>query len=136
MIVPVSKTNELEWAKLCTALWSDATDILNERSDSEFLYYIGDEAVAFINLALRHDYVEGTEHSPVGYVEGIYVKPQYRNKGIARKLIEFAKDWSNGHGCYELASDCEITNIDSRAFHNKIGFDEVNTIVCFKMNIK
>lgn len=142
MIIPVSKNNEIEWADLNVELWSDNTreSILEEHlkgnREHEFLYYIETQAVAFISLSLRYDYVEGTGSSPVGYVEGIYVKPDFRNKGIAKELIEFAKTWSIEKGCSELASDCILSNEDSRAFHNKVGFKEANVIVCFTMDLR
>jgi len=142
MIVPVTTENENEWAALCVALWPDNTpeDMLEERANdelpNEYLYYEKNEAVAFISLSLRNDYVEGTESSPVGYLEGIYVKPQYRGCGVALKLVEFAKEWSLKHGCSELASDCELENEDSRLFHGKVGFTEANRIICFTMNLK
>lgn len=141
MIVPVLKDNRNIWAELCVELWSGDTvesflkDKQNNSYENEFLYMIEDEAAGFINLSLRHDYVEGTESSPVGYIEGIYVKPQFRNQGIAKQLVEYAKKWSAEKGCSELASDCILENDDSRKFHNRIGFKEANTIVCFTMKI-
>ena len=33
------------------------------------------------------------------------------------------------------ASDCELANEESRAFHAKFGFQEVNRIVCFKKEL-
>ena len=141
MIVAVSKDNENRWAELCASLWPHHTieSFIQEREknryQNEFLYYDNDEAVAFISLSLRHDYVEGTESSPVGYLEGIYVKPEYRRQGIALKMVEFARKWSAGKGCMEFASDCLIENTDSRKFHNRIGFEEANTVVCFVMHL-
>ena len=142
MIIPVSKENEEVWAGLCVALWPDDHTIesfIQERCtgdlENEFLFFIQDEAVAFISLSLRHDYVEGTETSPVGYLEGIYVKPEHRKQGIARQLVEFGKTWSAEKECTEFASDCLIENEDSRKFHNKVGFNEANVCVHFIMNI-
>ena len=140
MIVPVSKENEKEWIELCIALWPDATaNELPERcaayKQSCFLYYIENKAVAFVNLSLRHDYVEGTGSSPVGYIEGIYVKPDYRKHGIARELVTHAKEWAFSQGCNEIASDAEFHNEDSQLFHEKIGFVEANRVVCYSMNL-
>lgn len=143
MIVSVSKDRENAWAELCVALWPENNTIdsfLQERAanilENEFLYLIDDNPVAFMSLSLRHDYVEGTSSSPVGYLEGIYVKPEFRNKGIARELIEYAKKWSVQNGCAEFASDCSLDNEISRVFHNKIGFTEANKIVCFTMQLR
>ena len=141
MIVSVTNSNENEWAKLCNALWPHHTieHFLNERANSsyrnEYLYIINDEAAAFMSLSVRNDYVEGTKSSPVGYLEGIYVKPDYRKQGIARKMVEFAKKWSAERGCREFASDCLLENDISRKVHNSIGFKEANIIVCFTMDI-
>jgi aminoglycoside 6'-N-acetyltransferase I len=142
MIIPVTVENERVWAELCAALWPDNTaeDILKERSggifQNEFLYFAEGEAIAFLSLSLRCDYVEGTDSSPVGYVEGIYVKPNFRERGIATELIAFAKDWAVSRGCAELASDCELDNEDSRLFHNKAGFKEANRLICFTMDLQ
>ena len=142
MIIPVTKENELRWAELCVALWPEHTveDMLRERSgggllQNEFLYMSGGEAAAFLSLSLRHDYVEGTDSSPVGYLEGIYVKPEMQGKGVGRELTEFAKAWSRERGCSALASDCELYNEESRMFHEKVGFREENRIICYVMDL-
>jgi len=141
MIVQVSNENEKIWAELCAALWPyhDAEFFIGERSGggykNEFLYVINNEAAAFVSLSARHDYVEGADSSPVGYIEGIYVKPEFREHGVARRLVEFAKAWSVENGCSELASDCLIDNDDSRKFHNSVGFEEANVCVHFMMKL-
>lgn len=141
MTIPVTAENEMAWAALCAALWpcQTAEEFLTERAGggygNEFIYLADGEPAAFMSLSLRHDYVEGTGTSPVGYLEGIYVKPEYRRKGIARALLAYARQWAAERGCREFASDCLLENEDSRAFHNRIGFTEANTIVCFTMKI-
>ena len=140
MIKPVSESNKHEWAVMNAELWAgDVTeeDALNDLADlpNEFLYYVGEEAVGFVSLSLRHDYVEGTDSNPVGYLEAIYVKSEFRKRGIAKELVNFAKDWSKKQGCTELASDCKLTNEKSRLFHTQIGFEEANRIICFTMKI-
>ena len=74
--------------------------------------------------------------NPVGYIEGIYVEPEYRNKGIARELIEFSRQWSKEKGCAEMGSDCYLSNEVSRKFHNAVGFEEAGVIVHFVMKTK
>ena len=85
----------------------------------------------FAQCQLRHDYVEGTEHSPVGYLEGIYVREQYRHKGVAKELLAACENWAKEMGCAEFASDCELENSGSLAFHLSVGFEEANRIICF-----
>jgi len=141
MIVSVTKENENVWAELCVALWPDLTvdSVLRMNHEglfkNEFLFFEDDEPVAFISLSLRNDYVEGTNSSPVGYIEGLYVKPGFRRKGIAEQLVNHAKKWSEFCGCTELASDCVLDNVVSQAFHTGIGFTESNRIVCYTMQL-
>ena len=89
------------------------------------------EAVGFARCQLRRDYVEGTESSPVGYLEGIFVARPCRNRGYARALLAACQDWARARGCTEFASDCELTNSESLAFHLRMGFLEANRIICF-----
>ena len=137
MIVPLTKENENDWAEMCVALWPDLTvdSVLKMNHEglfkNEFLYFAENEAVAFLSLSLRSDYVEGSNSSPVGYIEGLYVKPEFRRKGIAEKMVSHAKEWSKEYGCSELASDVELDNKISQAFHVGVGFIEANKLVCY-----
>ena len=43
--------------------------------------------------------------------------------------------WAKDKHCSEFASDCELTNDDSRKFHIATGFTEANRIICFRKTI-
>lgn len=65
--------------------------------DDECAIYIateGNDDVGFAQVGLRHDYVEGTKSSPVGYLEGIFVKEGYRHKGFAQSLLYNCETWA------------------------------------------
>ena len=100
-----------------------------------FVCYLKNEIIAFAQCQLRYDYVEGTNSSPVGYLEGIYVEPMYRKQGIAKKLVEECEKWSLKKGCTEFASDCELNNSISFNFHLSVGFEEANRIICFRKKL-
>lgn len=87
--------------------------------------------IGFAQCQLRCDYVEGTSTSPVGYLEGIFVKEGYRNRGYAKELLAECEAWAKNNGCLEFASDCEIDNADSFYFHKAMNFIEANRIICF-----
>lgn len=97
-----------------------------------FAEIVNGEYAGVALCCLRHDYVEGCETSPVGYLEGISVREKYRHQGIARKLVSECEQWAREKGCTEFASDCELTNTTSLNFHLGIGFQEENRIICFK----
>ncbi len=90
-----------------------------------------DEAIGFAEVSIRRDYVEGTTTSPVGYLEGIYIKPSFQHQGYGRQLVAACEKWAKEQHCLEFASDCELVNNDSILFHQKCGFSEVNRIVNF-----
>lgn len=95
MIEEVTESNVDEWALLASQIWSLSQEklevhFLSGKFPYEFIYRKGDNAVAFISLSIRKDYVEGTKGSPVAYLEGIFVLENYRNQQIANKLVDFA----------------------------------------------
>ena len=116
-------------------MYFDLGGIMTSGESIFFLAYEQDKPVGFAQCQLRHDYVEGTETSPVGYLEVIYVKEAARELGFASRLMKACEDWARLEGCMEFASDCEIDNTESLAFHLKLGFTEANRIICFKKNL-
>ena len=135
-----SSTDNEAVAALACELWpehsveemrKEFSSLLTREDAAVFLYRECGEAVGFAQCQLRHDYVEGTETSPVGYLEGIYVREGARRQGIARKLLSACEGWAKAKGCAEFASDCELDNTDSQRFHRAVGFEEANRIVAY-----
>ena len=112
-------------------LTQEFEDFLRNKECALFLAFHGETPIGFAQCQLRHDYVEGTDSSPVGYLEGIYVAEPHRSQGIARNLLAACEAWAKEQGCREFASDCELTNTASLAFHLGVGFSEANRIICF-----
>lgn len=88
----------------------------------------------FLELGLR-DYAEGCIGRPVPYVEGIWIDEDLRREGIGTALVRGAEDWSLGRGFAELASDCNLLNVQSLAFHLAAGFTEVERVICFRREL-
>lgn len=127
-------------AELAVQMWENASigELAEEMAElmagEDARFYIKYEQeipVGFAQCQLRHDYVEGTESSPVGYLEGIFVRADYRHRGYAGELLRECEKWAREKGCREFASDCELVNEDSRRFHMAMGFSEANRIICF-----
>jgi len=135
-----------DWQTLALQLWpttspNEMKEILSNvfKSPKEEGFLIRDnarEAIAFMNLSLRYDYVPGARKSPVAYVEGIYVKETYRKQGIAARLIRHAEQWALEKQCTELASDADLENTDSQNFHTHVGFREVERTVAYIKRIQ
>ncbi|MDD2648385.1 MAG: GNAT family N-acetyltransferase [Eubacteriales bacterium] len=116
-------------------LLEETKQMIESENAAVFLAESGGEYVGIAECALRHDYVEGTSSSPVGYLEGIFVLECARRSGVARALLEAAKAWSSSCGASEFASDCELHNETSVRFHNSVGFTEAARIVCFTQKL-
>ncbi|MBL4937587.1 GNAT family N-acetyltransferase [Clostridium sp. YIM B02515] len=144
MIKQAGIDNSKTVAELAMLLWPDneisdlekeMTNYITSENGAIFIYFNGTLPVGFAQCSLRNDYVEGTESSPVGYLEGIFVKVEYRKRGVAKNLLIQCEEWAKGKGCSEFASDCELNNTESLKFHLLIGFEEANRIICFKKNL-
>ncbi|WP_105616494.1 aminoglycoside 6'-N-acetyltransferase [Vallitalea okinawensis] len=107
----------------------------DNQKEEVLLYQQDDNFIGFIHVAIRNDYVEGTDFSPTGYIEGIYVKSDSRMKGIAKTLVKAGEGWAKEKGCRQMASDVELHNEDSIKFHKRINYREVNRVVCFLNDI-
>lgn len=111
------------------------TDYINGASSAVFAAQTDGVTIGFAHVALRHDYVEGTSSSPVGYLEGIYIEENYRKQGYASQLVKACEKWSIEQGCTEFASDIEMDNKKSYAFHINNSFKEANRIICFSKKL-
>lgn len=135
------------WANLRRALWPDepgADDFDSEcarqlmRPQRAIAYLAcedGDAVIGFAEASLRHDYVNGTETSPVGFLEGWYVIPERRGRGIGRALVGAVEAWTREQGCHELASDALLDNTASQAAHAACGFAETERVVYFRKTL-
>lgn len=120
------------WAENSVSeLITEFSEIISNGKSQFFLKYENDMPIGFAQCQLRYDYVEGTKTSPVGYLEGIYIKDGYRRKGYAKELLAACEAWARSNGCREFASDCEIDNTASLHFHKAMNFTEANRIICF-----
>ena len=145
-IEPYSPVLFEEWLRLRVALWPDEADQLRdeaagfldrvEQGDAAlFLAREGKEAVGFAEAAVRHDYVNGCETTPVAFLEGIYVSNAWRKRGIARLLVRAVEDWAAKSGLAELGSDALLDNESSHLMHKALGFTETERVVYFRKRL-
>lgn len=134
------------WLELRLALWADASaddhraymaiSLAQPERFLSLMMYDADRApIGFIEGSIRSDYVNGTQSSPVGFVEGVYVVPGCRREGVARELFAAIGDWARARGCSELASDALIDNEVSQRAHRALGFRETERVVYFSRKL-
>jgi aminoglycoside 6'-N-acetyltransferase I len=134
------------WVALRAALWPDesrealANDVRKHLAGSSrgIAFVACDErdvAVGFAEATLRRDYVNGTDTSPVGFLEGWYVAPHWRARGVGRALVAAVERWTRQQGCTELASDTWLDSIPSQRAHVACGFEETERVVYFHKHL-
>lgn len=109
---------------------------LTDSEKAMFLAFDGDKAIGFSHVYIRHEWCwTETEDGDIGYLDTIFVHPDYRKKGIAQALVKMCEDWTREKGCAEFASDCDLDNAGSLAFHLGIGFGERHRIIHFSKRL-
>jgi len=129
------------WSAMRSALWPDAdpgelrAEALAWDDDNGIALVAFDDegrAIGMAEASLRHDYVNGTDNSPVGFLEAWYVDAGHRGHGVGRALIAAVEAWTREQGCTELASDALLDNTASHAAHAACGFEETERVVYFR----
>lgn len=136
---PLQEKDLNEWLRLRKLLW-DATSEADHKSemvdiidhpDSQFVLVAEKEhgrLIGFLEVSIR-PFVEDCETDHVGYLEGWYVEPEVRGRGVGRELVRIAEHWAKSKGCEEMASDAEIGNELSLSAHQGLGYTETSRLV-------
>ena len=127
-----------------SALWPDSASHAREvdaflsrqtRDQDVFILERRDDRLGgFLEVSTRA-YAEGCSTSPVAYIEGWYVDPDLREKGLGAQLVRAAEAWARERGYQEIASDAEPQNHISLRAHRALGYREAGRIVCFRKQL-
>jgi len=132
------------WVRMRCALWPEGSEA--EHRDEVTRFFGGQlqmplqallavdpegEIVGFVELSIR-TYAEDCVTDRVAYLEGWYVVPEARRRGVGGALVRAAEAWGRSQGCTEFASDALIDNDISAAAHRALGFHETVQIRCFR----
>ncbi|GAM02494.1 aminoglycoside 6'-N-acetyltransferase [Sphingomonas parapaucimobilis] len=137
IVTPAAPEHRERWLALRATLWGDeagnSTDL--PEGGGNFVALADGRVIGFAEAAVRHDYVNGCDTSPVLFLEGLFVDPDHRRRGVAGALVAAVADWGRAQGCSEFASDAELENVDSHAMHRALGFVETERVVYFRWEL-
>lgn len=144
-IRPLADGDLVEWLRLRRLLWDGSNE---DDQKAEMVEIIEDPNSQFVAVADRGDgtlvgfleasiraYVEDCDTENVGYLEGWFVDPEHRQRGVGGGLVHIAEQWARQHGCTEMASDAEIGNIVSQEAHSSLGYNETSRLVHFRKEL-
>lgn len=141
-IRPLRESDVSEFIRMRVTFWPDSTE--SEAmgrigiSSSEGVTFVVERdkggLAGFAEVTLRKG-AEGCRSSPVPYLEGIWVDDVCRRMGLATRLIQEVESWCRSRGFPELGSDCEVSNMPSRAFHESAGFEEVQRNISLRKDL-
>ena len=140
-------TDAAAWLQLRHALWPEGSEAEHREEIERFFAGDAREPLAVLlaedgarfpvglaELSIR-TYAEGCLSDRIAYLEGWFVAPESRGRGIGRALIAAAEEWSRSQGCSEFASDAQPENEVSAAAHRALGFTEVGLGGCFRKSL-
>ncbi len=144
---PAKRTDITPWLRMRLALWPDGSE--TEHREEIERFFAGQAraplAVLLAENEVRHVvglaelsirwFAEGCRSDRVAYLEGWFVAPEARRKGVGRALIAAAEDWGRSQGCIEFASDALPDNEVSAAAHCAAGFSDVGLVRCFRKDL-
>ncbi|CQD35221.1 aminoglycoside 6'-N-acetyltransferase [Yersinia mollaretii] len=139
-IKKLSRANINLWIALREQLWphhpenkTDGENIILSDGLASFIAIdnLG-QGIGFADASIRNDYVNGCIHSPVAFLEGIFIVPPSRRSGVAKQLVDAVQAWGLEKGCQELASDTALDNVLSQQVHEALGFKETERVVYYR----
>jgi aminoglycoside 6'-N-acetyltransferase I len=137
---PLRETDLDDWFRLRKQLWDETgdddqrtemVDILDHFDESQYVLFAQtdeNKLVGFLEASIR-PFVEDCHTDHVGYLEGWYVDPEFRDHGIGRELVKQAEAWARSKGCTEMASDAEVGNATSLEAHLNLNYKVTSKLV-------
>lgn len=137
-----STPDDADWLDLRLELWPDRPRDQHLREMASLLATPGrhapfvarapdGRAVGLAEASIRSEPVDGPRSTPVGRLEGLFVRAEARGRGLARLLVDAVSRWAAAQGCAELASDTRPGDLVGQTVHARLGFAETARAVSY-----
>jgi aminoglycoside 6'-N-acetyltransferase I len=145
-VTPITQDDRGPWLDMRAQLWpgsrdahaSDVDRFFAGASRNPLATLIAKDntgrAIGFAELSIR-PYAEGCATDNVAFLEGWFVIPDARGRGVGRELLGACEAWARSQGCTEFASDAQPDNETSIAAHLALGFSDEGLVRCFSKKL-
>ena len=86
----------------------------NENIENVWVVYLGNIAIGCIAYRKKSD--------GIGEVKRLYIRSEYRGKGISKKLLDMVESYAKEQGCHTLFLDTRITLEPAVSIYRNFGF--------------
>lgn len=93
-----------------------------------YIDYENNIPVAYAQCSIKND-------TTTGYLERIYIKHNYQNKGIDKKLLNKCEIWAKSKGCEKFTASCNLSDESLIYLLNNLGFSETSKIAYFSKEL-
>lgn len=133
----------LAWSVMRDLLWpgsslaahaQDAEAMLQRPDVAVLIVKEENQTVGFAEVSVRA-FANGCDTSPVAFLEGIYISPPFRRRGLAKQLIDSLARWARHMGVRELGSDTLVDNEESIRAHQSWGFQQTEQVQYLRLQI-
>jgi len=143
-LAPIQLSQFTQWKAMRKAIYPVLDDRYDEQEMKQivghpdwFCYFLTDAdgtLLGLVELSSRN-IVDGCLSSPVAYIEGLYLKPEYRHQGLGKEVIQLLRSWCRERSFSELATDTQLANEAAQRFYRAAGFQETDRVVEFRIQI-
>lgn len=102
-----------------------------QRGNRLLLALDGESLLGYAHLRVVQDLIHGESVEVVTIV----VHPNFRRRGIGRRLIAAAESWAQQSGSQRLVLHTDVVQADAHAFFVALGYDKNATLVEFVRNL-
>ena len=110
---PTLKIEHINYYDIRAMIESNDTEVIVALCNNEII------ASGYVKINNAKPYLKFNQY---GYIGFMYVKPEYRGKGISRKVIEKLKLWAQSRNLNELRLDVYEDNSKAVSAYEKFGF--------------
>ncbi|MEK7723479.1 MAG: GNAT family N-acetyltransferase [Acidobacteriota bacterium] len=110
---PTLKDGEIHYYDLAKLIESDLAEVLIAELDGELIAS---------GYALEKEAKDYEKHEKYAHLGFMYVKPEYRGKGLNQKILDALLNWAKSRGLNEIRLEVYTENIAAIKAYQKSGF--------------